>query len=449
MAHVHTRRWRISRRHALRSMGVSIALPFLDCMHDRVGRPKRCVFVYVPNGFNVLTWQITTAGRDYALSPALAGLTRHRDRITPISGLHHPTGIGKAHKCARIWLTGATLDNEQRPTSVSADQLMADVTGMHTRFRSLELAVTGGTLSWTRDGVPLPSQRSPKAVFDRLFGATRGGVERARSRLARRASILDLVLDRAKELRKRVGRDDRTRLDEYLTAVRDVEIRTQHAEHWLDVPKPRVDAGTRARFAVRPPLSAAGDTYAMFYDLVVLALRTDMTRVITFMTGSESHGLAIPEIGIHQTRHELSHHGGIREKMDRLTRCDAFLTRHFARFLDRLAEHDEAGEPLLDRTIVLYGSGMSYGHNHGNANLPLVLAGGRGLGLAHGRHVDKNLPRIGKYDLAHPHEHYRICLRPADSRARASSLLLTLLQRMDVAVDRFADSLGPMSEIVS
>ncbi|MCP3920141.1 MAG: DUF1552 domain-containing protein [bacterium] len=171
------------------------------------------------------------------------------------------------------------------------------------------------------------------------------------------------------------------------------------AAAWLDVPKPEVAPDLAARLTRNIPDSDAGDYYRTVLDLIVPALRTDMTRVVTCMLGSESHALALPEIGIRETRHELSHHGGNAEPLGRLTRADAFLTGQLAYFLDQLRGCEDRGEPLLDRTMILFGSGMSYGHSHGTANLPTILTGGRGLGLRHGRHVDFNLPAIARYDL--------------------------------------------------
>ena len=178
--------------------------------------------------------------------------------------------------------------------------------------------------------------------------------------------------------------------------MRDVEQRTERLNAWLDVPKPKVDG---APFQRDVPKAHAGEYYRTMYDLIVLALRTDMTRVVTYMSGSEGNGLAIPEIGITQTRHNLSHHNGDVEILGRLSKSDAFIMEQFAYFLDRLAGEKEGDESLLDRTMILAGSGMSYGNTHSNANLPIVLAGGRGLGLKHGQHVDYNLPSIGAYKL--------------------------------------------------
>jgi hypothetical protein len=449
---------RISRRHVLRGLGATIALPFLHCMEPAralaaeaaASQPKRSVFIYIPNGVNTLTWQIEQAGRDYKLPQPLSSLEAFRSQITPISGLHHPTGLGQAHECDKIWLTGAKISQEGGAfrNSVSADQLMAEVAGKQTRFSSLELSITGGTLAWTKDGIPLPAERRPSVVFDRLFGVEPGGVAAARRNLNRRASVLDLVLDDARSFRTQIGSEDRLKLDEYLHSVREIELQTERAESWLDIPKPEVDNATKAHLSRKMDPAQAGDYYRTMYDLMVLALRTDMTRVITCMSGSESNGLAIPEIGVSQSRHELSHHNGDPEQLRRLTQCDTFLAEQFAYFLQQLTAMDDGGRPLLDSTMVLFGSGMAYGHSHGNANLPTILAGGRGLGLKHGQHIDYNLPKIGSYDLTDSRKHYGICSRPVDDKAHLSNLLLTMLHKMDVETETFSDSLGAVSEVV-
>src|SRR5947209_896587 len=345
----------------------------------------------------------------------MQSLEKHRAHITPISGLHHPNGIGSLHTCEMTWLTGARSrqDAPSFRNSVSCDQVMAEVTGPQTRYSSLELSVGRGasTLAWTRDGVPLPAENNSRVVFQRLFGAAPGGAVNQRRELGRRRSVLDLVLSDARSLKADLGSDDRTRLDEYLHSVRDVEVRAQRQEGWLDIPLPAVDPDTRTNLLRSIPMSDAGDFYRTMYDLIVLAFRTDMTRVVTFMSGTEGNGLALPEIGIAQTRHELSHHNGDLVQMDRLTRSDTFLVEQFAYFLDRLAAVKEHGEPLLDRSLVLFGSGMSYGHSHGNANLPTIFAGGRALGIRHGQHLDYNLPTLRSYNLANAGAHYGICGR--------------------------------------
>ena len=458
MSNLLKQNWLISRRHLLRGIGATIALPLLDCMRPlralaaAVEKPKRSVFVYLPNGVNVLTWQITKAGRDYELSEPLQPLERHRANMTPISGLHHPNGIGQAHECQKVWLTAAKVSQEGGAfrNTISCDQVMAEVTSPHTRFPSLELSISRGptTLAWSRDGIPLPAEDNPKTVFNRLFGVEPGGVDAQRRRLDRRHSVLDVVLESAKTLRRHLGGDDRTKLDEYLHSVREVEVRTERLDSWLNVPKPTIDKDTSAHLTRNVSRTEAGDYYRTMYDLIVLTLRTDMTRVVTYMSGSESNGLAIPEIGIPQTRHELSHHNGDPEQMARLSRSDAFITEQFAYFLDQLNAIQDGEESLLDRTMVLFGSGMSYGHSHGNANLPTILAGGKSLGLKHGQHLDYNLPAITNYNLANAVEHYGICHKPVEPKARLTNLLLTMMQKMEVNAEQFVDSLGPVSEVV-
>ncbi len=292
----------------------------------------------------------------------------------------------------------------------------------------------------------MPAEDNPKAVFDRMFGVDADGIDVQRARLARKQSVLDAVLESARGVKQKLGSEDAAKLDEYLGSVRDVELRVERLNAWLEVPKPRVDG---ERFQRNVTKDRAGEYYRTMYDLIVLALRTDMTRVVTYASGTEGNALAIPELNIKQTRHELSHHNEVAEVKQTLTRSDAFLSDQFAYFLDKLQEITEEEESLLDRTMVLYGSGMSYGHSHGNANLPIILAGGNGLGLKHGQHIDYNLPKIGSYDSVSYGDFVNLCFRPKDSNARLSNVLLTMLQKMEVDAEAFVDSLGPVSEIVA
>ena len=446
-------KWQISRRTFLRGAGATIALPLLDCMAavPTPTKPKRSVFLYIPNGVNTLTWQIEKAGADYQLTAPLQSLEKHRAEITPISGLHHPMVIGKHHNCEKVWLTGANVpgDGGAFRNTVSADQLIAEVQGASTRFPSLEMAIEGTSLAWSRDGIQLPAERNTQQLFNMLFGVERDSKETIRRRLSRRGSILDTVADDANRVNKKLGSEDRSKLDEYLTAVRQVEERTRRADEWLNVPKPTLAAPEIESLQRKLSMAEAGQYYRLFYDLMVMALRTDSTRVITCGIGSEGNTSGIPEIGILQTRHGLSHHNGDPEQLRRLTATDTFLIEQLSYFLDQLKAHSEEGHPLLDTTQVLWGSGMAYGHSHGNANLPTILCGGKALGYKHGTHVDFNLPSIGKYDVSNAQEHYRICSRPVDNDARVSNLLLTMLQRVDVKADRFQDSLGSIKAIVA
>lgn len=437
----------------LRGLGASISLPLLDAMGlaPAVSTPKRSVFLYIPNGVNTLTWQIQKAGADYELTEPLKSLEKHRADITPISGLHHPMVIGKHHNCDKVWLTGANVpgDGGAFRNTVSADQLIAEVQGVSTRFSSLELAIEGHSLAWSKDGIQIPAERNTQTIFNMLFGVEKESKETIRRRLSRRGSILDLVADDAKRVNHKLGKEDQNKLDEYLTAVRQVEERTKRADEWLNVAKPQLAPGDVSKLSRKLSIAEAGEYYRLFYDLMVMALRTDSTRVITCMIGSESHASGIPEIGISQTRHGLSHHNGDPEQLRRLTQTDTFLIEQFSYLLDQLKAQKEGDTSMLDTTQVLWGSGMAYGHSHGNANLPTIIAGGKALGYKHGTHVDFNLPKITKYDVTNAQGHYGICSRPIDSDARMSNLLLTMLQRADVKAESFQDSVGVVEQIVA
>lgn len=465
MSNILSQRWLLTRRHFLRGVGAMMALPLLNAMVPlralaaEATKPRRSVFVYIPNGVNGMAWQVAKAGRDYELSPSLKPLANHRDDFTVFSGLHHPNGIGQAHVCADTWLTGAKIDAQSArkyENTISVDQMMAEVTGQQTRFPSLELSISSGTgrplnsttLAFSRDGVPLPAEDNPKQVFNRLFGEEQGGIAAQRARLGKRHSVLDAVLEDAKSLRAGLAQDDRSKLDEYLHSVRDVEQRTERLDAWLDVPKVKVEKNLAAPFQRDVSKSRAGEYWRTMFDLIVLALRTDSTRVVTYMNGSEGNGLAIPEIGITQARHNLSHHNGDPVVLERLAKSDAFIMEQFAHFLDSLRDIKDGEESMLDRTMVLFGSGMSYGHSHSNSNLPILLAGGRGLGFKHGQHLDYNRPHL-KNDYTLSYDEWRdLCGKPRDEKARLSNLMLTMLQKMDVHTEKFVDSLGPISEIV-
>ena len=210
MSHLNLRRWQISRRTALRGIGATIALPLLNAMAElpAASEPRRSVFLYIPNGVNTLTWQIQKAGADYEFTTPLKSLEKHRADITPISGLHHPMVLGKHHNCEKVWLTGANVpgDGGAFRNTVSADQLMADVQGVSTRFASFEMAIEGTSLSWSKDGIQVPAERNTQQIFNQLFGVEKESKETIRRRLSRRGSILDLVAADAKRLAVAVER---------------------------------------------------------------------------------------------------------------------------------------------------------------------------------------------------------------------------------------------------
>jgi hypothetical protein len=445
MSNLQTQSWLIDRRHALRAMGTCIALPMLECMiplkaKEKTETPRRSAFMYLANGVHSLNYQITKPGKDYTFSRSLKPLEKFRNVITPISGLHHPGSLGHHHNCIDVFLTGAKIGAAHRNT-ISVDQQMAEVSGQHTRYPSMEIALTQGSLAWTADGVQLPAQRRCSQIFASLFEEPKGGIAAQRKALRRKASVLDDNLAEVRALSQKMGTADKGRLDQYLTSVREAEIRTRRADNWLDTPLPRISEADRKRTNRDIAKTQAGDYFRTVYDLMVLAFQTDVTRVATFSLGGEGDAFAIPEIGITESRHQLSHHGGDEGYMEKLTNYDTFAIEQFGYFLTRLSEtKDLNGKSLLGSTMSLFGSGMSYGHSHGNANLPLVLAGGTDLGLKHGSHLDFNQGHFDGYTLDKPGDHYRLCSRPANTDAHMSNLLLFMAQKMGVETDQFGDS---------
>ena len=444
--------WLIDRRHALRALGTCISLPMLECMiplraaEQQSATPRRSAFIYLANGVHSLNYQITTTGKDYAVSRSLKPLEKHRDVITPSSGLHHPGAISHHHNCIAVWLTGGKLGPSDRNT-ISVDQKMAEITAPHTRYPSMEIALTQGSLARTSDGVQLPALRRCSEIFAFLFEEPKGGKTVQRRNLRRKGSVLDANLAEVRRLETKMGTQDKGRMEQYLTSVRETEIRTRRADAWLDTPLPVVSDADRKRTNRDIAATMAGDYFRTVYDLMVLAFQTDATRVATFSLGGEGEAFAIPEIGITESRHQLSHHGGDAAYMEKLTNYDTFAIEQFGYFLTRLAEtKDVNGQSLLGSTMALFGSGMSYGHSHGNANLPLVLAGGSDLGLKHGSHLDFNTEAKGFQgyalgaDGALTSAHYQLCSRPANTDAHMSNLLLLMAQRMGVEIDQFGDS---------
>src|SRR6476620_7228602 len=238
MSHFLSQSWLIDRRHARRAMGSCIALPFLECMvplrasEAFTATPRRSAFIYLANGVHSLNYQITTQGKDYQFSRSLLPLEKHRQVITPISGLHHPGSLSQHHNCISIWLTGGKLGPSDRNT-ISVDQKMAEITAKHTRYSSMEIALTGESLGWTTDGVRLPSMRRCSEIFASLFAEPKGGKAAQRRALRRKGSVLDANLAEVRRLEQAMGAADKGRLDQYLTSVREAEVRTRSADSWL------------------------------------------------------------------------------------------------------------------------------------------------------------------------------------------------------------------------
>ena len=301
--------WLIDRRHALKALGTCISLPMLECMVPlRVSAaatqtPKRSAFIYLANGVHSLNYQILKDGKDYEFSRSLKPLEKHRSVITPISGLHHPGALSHHHNCISVWLTGGKLGPSDRNT-ISVDQKMTEITAQHTRYPSMEVAITQDSLAWTADGVRLPAMRRCSEIFASLFEEPKGGKTAQRRALRRKGSVLDANLAEVRQLEKKMGAEDKGRMDQYLTSVREAEIRTRRADVWLDTPLPKISDEDRKRTNRDIAATKAGDYFRTVYDLMVLAFQTDTTRVATFSLGGEGDAFAIPEIGITESRSE-------------------------------------------------------------------------------------------------------------------------------------------------
>jgi hypothetical protein len=440
---------RLSRRHLLRGAGAALALPLLDAMIPPAwGAPStftawkkstvvqpRLLCCYVPNGVNILEWMPTGSGADYTLSPTLKTLEAHKADFSVLTGLGHPASQG-GHSGADTWLTAANLKAKpgaDYTNSMSVDQLVAAKLGVDTRFPSLQLgdmSGTGGaghshTLSFDINGTPLPSENSPRRLFDRLFvPETAGDRSAAIQRYEERRSILDDVASEAKSLDKKLGAGDKRKLDEYLSSVRETEKQVTRMRSWVDRPKAEV-RDTGLQLGSRP---MDGHDRPMWLDVMLeltyLSFITDTTRVVSFEWSREAGGFG----GGGENHHELSHHGGDAGMLGKLAAIDRFHLSKLGRFLTMLKETSEGEGPMLNRTVVLYGSGMNSGKGgeHSPKNLPTLVAGGRGLGLKTGQHL--------AYDEAkHP---------------PLSNALLAIAQKLGVESDKFADATGTLTGLV-
>lgn len=440
----------ISRRFVLRAAGAAITLPFLDAMLPRLAAAPstfepwaksaveptpRMICCYVPNGVNILEWVPKDAGSQYKLSPTLAALEQYRDDFTVISGIGHPASQG-GHSGADTWLTAANLKAKpgaDYTNSMSIDQLAAQLHGKKTRFPSLQLSDgsgTGGaghshTLSFDINGTPLPAENSPRRLFERLFVPDTAGDKQAMiKRYAQKRSILDEIGSETASLNKQLGKKDQRKLDEYLSSVRETEKQVERMQSWVDIPKPKV-ADKGLQLANRP--SDAHDRpmwLDVMLELAYLAFATDTTRVITFEWSREAGGYG----GGGENHHELSHHGGDAAMLSKLANIDRFHLQRLGRFMGLLKSTSEASDTMLDRTLIMYGSGMNSGAGgeHSPKNLPLLVAGGRKLGVKLGQHIAHDPAK-------HP---------------PMSNVLLSLAQKMGIETDKFADATGTLTGLV-
>ncbi len=450
-----THRWQISRRTMLRGVGVSLTLPLLDAMTPNLVRaatrisatatkPLRMAFFFVPNGVNLAHWTPAKEGYGYDLPDILKPLKRVKDDLSVLSGLTQDKGrangdgAGDHARSASTFLTGC----QPRKTSagnihvgISVDQIAARAVGHATRFPSLELGCDKSrdsgncdsgyscayshNMSWSSPTTPMAKEIEPRLVFERLFGETATPEQRAAGdeRRNRRRSVLDYLREDARRLESRVGQSDRRKLSEYLESVRQIERRVQRHDE---------ETGRLAYDSSQLPEGIPVD-YAqhvrLMMDMMVLAFQTDQTRISTCMLANAGSNRSYGEIGVPDGHHDLSHHGGDAEKLDKIRKINQYHVEQFAYFLEQLKSIPEADGTLLDQCMIVYGSGISDGNRHNNENLPILLAGRGGGTIETGRH------------LRYPEE------------TPMTNLFLSLLDRMGAPVASIGDSTGRLPRL--
>lgn len=407
---------RISRRTALRGLGISLALPWLETMQpasvlaaNATGAPLRAAFLFVPNGVHIPDWTPKAAGHSFELPYILEPLAKVRDQLLILTGLTHDKGrpngdgAGDHARSASVFLTGA----QPRKTSgsnirsgVSVDQVAARAIGKATRFPSLELGCEPGrsagncdsgyscayssSISWAGEASPLAKETNPRLVFERLFsnGLTHESDESRGRRDTFRKSILDFVADDANRLRGKLAAADRRKVDEYLTGVREIERRLAATQ----------EPGVSSSVPGAPVLpQGIPDDYRehvrLMCDMLVLAFQSDLTRIATFMLADAGSNRSYRLIDVPEGHHDLSHHGGDPKKHAKIRQINRFHVSQLAYLLERLKSIPEGNGTLLDHCMIVYGSGLSDGNAHNHDNLPVLLAGGGGGTLRSGRHI--------------------------------------------------------------
>ena len=432
----------IPRRTFLRGAGATIALPILDAMFpalasvaDRAETPRRFSIVYAPNGMNMPKWTPTTTGSGFELTPTLQPFASYRDKMLVLSGLANMQGYalpgeGESaphERAGGVFLTGVHPKREGE-TGISIDQIVARELGKKTQLASLELGLHSSdavgqcekgwscayisTLSWRTPTTPLPIENRPRAVFERLFGDSTDPKVRM-ERFSKEKSILDSVRDATADLMREISPEDRIRLTEYLDGMREIEHRIQMAEQQstTDLPTMEPPTGIPDQFV---------DHLKLMFDLQVMAYQTDMTRMITLMTGPEQSNRTYPEIGVPDVHHSLSHHQGNAISLDKLAKINLYHSELMTYYLDKLRNTQDVDGSLLDNIIVMYACSMSDGNDHLLQDLPCVLFGGGSGQLKGGKHF--------RYSDDTP----------------ISNLYLTMLDKLDIDVENFGDSTGTL-----
>jgi hypothetical protein len=404
--------------------------------------PCRMAFLYVPNGIHMPLWTPAAEGRDFALPATLAPLAPFRGKLLVLSGLTQdkarPNGDGPGDhaRAAAAFLTGAQpvkTHGADIRVGVSVDQVAASRIGERTRFPSLEIGCDwslkagdcdsgyscaySANISWKSATTPLAKENDPRLVFERLFGDS-GSAESAEGRarrLRRERSLLDFVAEDAVRLGHSLGATDRRKLDEYLTALRDVERRIE-----------RTEAAPRQDGSIAKPKGIPkdyGEHLRLLADILALAFRADLTRVATFMLANEGSNRSYPSLGVRDGHHDISHHGSDAEKQAKIAKINAFHLQTLVHFLEKLEEAEEGDGRVLDHSAILYGSGIGDGNRHNHDDLPILLAGGARGSLATGRHL--------RYPRNTP----------------LNNLYLSLLDRVDASSDSLGDSTGRLPRL--
>ena len=428
----------LPRRTVLRGLGAAAALPLLDAMvpaftatvKTAAAPTKRFGAVYVPNGMAMQHWTPATTGPGFEFTPITQPLAPFREHVLMVSGLELPSSFG-SHPSA-YFLSGVVGNSGEDDIRCgeTLDQIVAKDYGQHTQLASLELSIenvgntgqcTGGysciysnTLAWRDATTPLPPENNPRAVFERMFGDTSNTSAAARqARIEEQRGVLDGMLEAIAGLKGKIGPQDRSRMEQYLAAVRDVERRLQKAEEQADMELPFVEkpGGIPATYAEHARL---------MFDLQLLAFQTDLSRISTFMLGREQSSLTYGEVGVSESHHPLSHHAHEPERIATLAKINNFHMKLFAEHVEKLRATPDGDGTLLDNTMILYGSAISNSMDHWHTDLPLVLVGGGGGTLRGGRHL-----------------HY-------PEKTPMSNLMLTLMDKLGVKVDQLGDSSGPL-----
>ena len=434
----------LSRRTFLKGIHASLALPLLDAMvpaatalEKTAAKPiPRLGFVFIPMGTDHSRWTPPDVGKLGELTPILRPLEPVKDQVTAITNLDLQNSYPGTHTTSNAGFLSAAFAKHTEGSDyylgTTVDQIAASQIGQDTQLPSLELSmdlyqtvgqcnngyacVYANNLSWSSPTTPLPSEAHPRIVFERLFGQG-GSLEDRRAALRKRASLLDWVMEDLAQLKKDLGMADRVRIDNYLDSVREVERQIQRAEAGVkDNPLPDLDRPTGVP-------AAYADHAKLMFDLQVLALQGDITRVITFQLARELSTRTYPEVGVPDPHHPLSHHGNDPEKIARMAKINEFHVSLFAGFLEKLKATPDGNGSLLDNSVYLYGSGMGNPSTHDHDNLPILVAGGAACGMNGGRHIN--------YKDGTP----------------LANLHLTLLDRVGVFQDSFADSNGKIEEL--